>query len=87
LTAKTGGEPGEVAWHCKPISNAKSYVYQWSTDPAFGPTGTSPPVTWSASTYKATGLTVGQQLYGRIAVVRPKVGQGKWSAPLGVVVR
>jgi hypothetical protein len=39
------------------------------------------------SSYTISGLTIGQKLYGRIAILRRGTGQGQWSGILEVTVR
>jgi hypothetical protein len=83
---KTTDTAGSIVMKCKADPSAVSYAYQT------GPTQANPdtwpaPVIRGESNYTLTGLTVGQKLYGRIAVVRRGTGQGQWSSILEVTVR
>lgn len=85
VSAKNTRTPGDVVARCKGV-RAKAYVFQQADDPTF-PAGSPAPVVLSTATYTLTGLSAGQKIYIRAAVIRSGTGQGKWSEPVQLTVR
>jgi hypothetical protein len=85
LSAKNTRIPGDVVFRCKGVQ-AQAYVYQHADDSTF-PVGSPAPVILSSATYTLTGLSAGQKLFFRAAVIRRGTGQSKWSEPVQLTVR
>jgi hypothetical protein len=81
-----GPLPGTVWAKCKPQKGAYSYAFQIGTDPT-NPSAWPQPVTEGSASHLFSGLTTGQKVYVRIAVLRRGVGQGQWSGVLEIMVR
>ena len=77
---------GMVKASCDPEQGALCYLFQQGTDPDH-PEAWGPPVMASGSTFKVSGLPIGQMTCFRIAVVRRGSITGAWSAVLQVFVR
>jgi hypothetical protein len=85
VLAKNARTPGHAVVRCKG-ARAQAYVFQQADEPTF-PAGSPAPVVLSSATYHVTGLSPGQKIYFRVAVIRPVVGQSKWSEPVQLTVR
>jgi len=81
-----GKNEGEVVAKCKAERGALCYLFQMGTDPA-NPQGWAAPVIESGASHDVAGLTVGQKVYFRIAIVRRGTGPGQWSDIFSVTVR
>lgn len=78
--------PGGIALKCKAVRGALGYLFQLGTDPK-DPEAWPKPELSSGSRHVFAGLTLGQKVYGRIAVVRRRGGQGQWSGLMEITVR
>jgi len=83
--AKAGERPGEVNLHCKAISGAKSYAWQYCKDPLSddGSTFIYAGVSTRAS-FKVTNLTSLVKYWFRVSAVTSK-GMLAWSYPIMMV--
>ena len=76
---------GAVEVKCKAEKGVICYLVQMGTDPAH-PEAWSQPFISGGCKHTFEGLTAGQKVYVRIAVVRYAGGQGAWSEMLPVTV-
>jgi hypothetical protein len=83
---KTTPTPGSVFAKCKADRGAIGYVFQHGSDPA-NPDAWPKADMVTKSRLTVPGLTIGQKVYFRIAVVRRNGGQGQWSGVVEVTVR
>jgi len=84
--AKALKTPGSVEAKCKAEKGVICYLFQMGTDPAHPETWPAPKIV-GGSKYTVSGLTTGQKVYFRIAIVRRGDVQGQWSDVLEVTVR
>jgi hypothetical protein len=75
-----------VAARCDKERGVLCYLFQMGGDPAHPETWPAPAMSGS-SAHTFTGLTSGQKVYVRIAIVRHRGGQGEWSSVIEVVVK
>jgi hypothetical protein len=83
---KTTATLGSVMAQCKAERGAIGYMFQHGSDPA-NPDAWPKPDLVATSRITVAGLTIGQKVYFRIAVVRRNGGQGQWSGVIEVTVR
>ena len=77
VSATAGEHEGEINLVWKPISNARSYVLEYSLDPATANSWTHAGVA-TAANKTITGLTSGKRYWFRVAAIGA-VGQSGWS--------
>ena len=77
VSATTGEHEGEINLVWKPISNARSYVIEYSLDPATAGSWTHAGVA-TAANKTVTGLTSGKRYWFLVAAIGA-VGQSGWS--------
>jgi len=77
LSATTGEHEGEINLTWKPIANARSYVIEFSLDPATGSSWTHAGIA-TAANKTILNLTSGKRYWFRVAAVGA-VGQSGWS--------
>ena len=77
---------GAVLVKCKAERGVVCYLFQMGSDPAHPETWPQPAIV-GGSKYTATGLTAGQKVYFRIAIVRRGNVQSAWSDVIAVTAR
>jgi hypothetical protein len=85
-TVKTTETLGTVVAQCKADKAAVCYLFQRGSDPG-NPDAWPPHVIETKTRHVVAGLTIGQKVYFRIAVVRRGTGQGQWSGVMEITVR
>jgi hypothetical protein len=75
-----------VEARCNKERGVVCYLFQMGADPAH-PETWPPPAMSGGSTHTFTGLTSGQKVYVRLAIVRRNGGLGQWSNVIEVVVK
>jgi hypothetical protein len=79
-------DQGAVVARCKAESNVICYLFQMGSDPTSPQSWPAPEIEGAAS-HEVSGLTSGQKVYFRVAIVRRGTGQGLWSDIVGVTVK
>jgi hypothetical protein len=85
-SAATGTTPGTVLAKCKAERGVICYLVQVGTDPA-NPQAWPAPTIAGGARHILSGLTTGQKVYVRMAIVRRGGVQGQWSGVLEAIVR
>jgi hypothetical protein len=86
VTAKSPLGTFSVVFQAQREKRFTCYHFQWGFDMT-NPDAWPNHAVEGGCKHTVTGLTVGQKVYGRIAVQRPKVGVGAWSDIITVTVR